>query len=235
MAVSKPDPDEARRLLGVGPGAREEEVGRAFRRKAAQWHPDRHSTTGAQEARTMFERVALAREVLLAELRTPGPEADPVPPSASEPGPDPADPWGSEPGSGPTNTAPPPGARTPSDPWDHAPPPGARSPWDAARPYPTPDPQAAYRTHPYPPPSASGGRAMPSGRGSTVAALVTAGLLLFACNALAIPAVILAIMALCENDDHGKAARYKRYAWTANGVNLVLFVLLGGLMSLLGG
>lgn len=58
--MSGPLVDDYYALLGVAPGASEEELRRAWRRVTLQWHPDR---AGAA-ATAMFQRLSAAYAVL---------------------------------------------------------------------------------------------------------------------------------------------------------------------------
>lgn len=59
---------EARRLLGVTADATETEIRAAYRRKAANLHPDRGGDT------TQIQTINAARDLLLAALTTENPE-----------------------------------------------------------------------------------------------------------------------------------------------------------------
>lgn len=210
-----PDPDEARMLLGVSSDAGENEVLRAYRLRASQWHPDRNPDPRAAE---MFDRITRAREVLLEELRSPRPESTtPTPP----PGPEPEDPWGSAPTAGESAWVPWVEPQAPPDPWNQGPSHAMGSTQQGGYQYPFsgPAPQPSYRVYSAPP---------PRGQGSVIVALVTAILMALSCFfVLAVPSVILAIMALSRSHDHEKAARYECYAWISIGITLVVGVAIG--------
>jgi molecular chaperone DnaJ len=53
------DPHE---ILGVSPGASEEDIKRAYKRMAMEWHPDRHG--GSKEAEERFKEVNAAYQIL---------------------------------------------------------------------------------------------------------------------------------------------------------------------------
>ena len=62
----------AHTVLGVGPAATQEEIGKAYRRLAARWHPDKWMTADASERRhaaAVFVQVQVARDALLAPQR----------------------------------------------------------------------------------------------------------------------------------------------------------------------
>jgi len=72
-------PDEAAQTLGVELGASRQQIERAYRRLARQWHPDRHSDAAMREqakAQAEFVRAGEARNVLLALLAAPDSVAD---------------------------------------------------------------------------------------------------------------------------------------------------------------
>jgi len=66
---AKPGFDEARAILGVGPGAGAEEIRAAHRRLVAQVHPDKGGTA------ELTRRVNAARDVLLDALNREPPNA----------------------------------------------------------------------------------------------------------------------------------------------------------------
>ncbi|MFD6952952.1 DnaJ domain-containing protein [Nocardiopsis sp. NPDC060348] len=202
-------------LLGVSPDAGENEVLRAYRLRAPQWHPDRNPDPRAAE---MFNRITRAREVLLEELRSPRTEPTiPTPP----PEPEPESPWGSTHTTGESAYAPGAEPQAPPDPWDQGPPHATRpaQPGGYRDPFSGSAPKPSYRVYSAPP---------PRGQGSAIAALVTAILMVLSCFfVFAVPSVILAIMALSRSHDHEKAVRYERYAWISIVITLVGGVAIG--------
>jgi DnaJ like chaperone protein len=58
------DLDEARRVLGVAPGATEDEVRAAWRRLVQAWHPDRMQGAEAAEATRRMAEINAAYRVL---------------------------------------------------------------------------------------------------------------------------------------------------------------------------
>lgn len=74
-------PDDARRVLGVGPTATDDELRRAFRREVRSSHPDLSSSSDATE-RTIA--VTEAYRVLVEALRSPAAESSDSPVSADQ-------------------------------------------------------------------------------------------------------------------------------------------------------
>jgi uncharacterized coiled-coil protein SlyX len=68
------DKDEARAVLGVAPGAGPAEIGKAYRKLALQWHPDKNVNNPA-EAATTFKRINEAYELLQKAGAAPGGES----------------------------------------------------------------------------------------------------------------------------------------------------------------
>ncbi|WP_116246198.1 DUF4190 domain-containing protein [Nocardiopsis sp. FIRDI 009] len=66
----------------------------------------------------------------------------------------------------------------------------------------------------------------PPGQASTIVALVMSILMVTSCcNVLAIPGIVFSAIALSEKRDHGRAARFRNYAWITNALSVVLVVL----------
>lgn len=72
-------PEEAAQTLGIDPGASRQQIDRAYRRVAREWHPDRHSDAPMREqvkAQAEFVRAGEARAVMLALTAEPVGVAD---------------------------------------------------------------------------------------------------------------------------------------------------------------
>jgi curved DNA-binding protein CbpA len=63
MAPATREPVDYYAVLGVSPGATDEEIRRAYRRQALQWHPDRNP--GRPEAEERFKAISEAYAVLI--------------------------------------------------------------------------------------------------------------------------------------------------------------------------
>lgn len=61
------DPGECYAILGVTQDASEDDIKKAYRKLALQWHPDRNPTN-SQEAELMFKRVAEVRICLSSNI-----------------------------------------------------------------------------------------------------------------------------------------------------------------------
>lgn len=74
------DETEALTLLGLGPGASEDEIRAAYREKARYRHPDNHPGRDEGPYAELMQRLTDARDLALAGARTP--TGEPTPPAA---------------------------------------------------------------------------------------------------------------------------------------------------------
>jgi hypothetical protein len=77
------DEADAWSVLGLGAGASDEQIRRAFREKAPLLHPDHHPAQDQASATARMRDLTEARDIALATQASPAPSSSPVPPSTA--------------------------------------------------------------------------------------------------------------------------------------------------------